>query len=48
MNAQPAPNGGPPLPAALAAAPDHPEPSQLFDLPIETFGLKKSQLLCSE
>jgi N-acetylglucosaminyldiphosphoundecaprenol N-acetyl-beta-D-mannosaminyltransferase len=36
VNALPAPNGTPPVPAALASAPDHTEPSQLFDLPIET------------
>ena len=36
MNALPARNGTAPVPAALAPAPEHTEPSQLFDLPIET------------
>ena len=36
MSALPARNGAPPVPAALVAADDHTEPSQLFDLPIET------------
>jgi len=36
MSALPARDGTPPVPAALAAAPEHTEPSHLFDLPIET------------
>jgi N-acetylglucosaminyldiphosphoundecaprenol N-acetyl-beta-D-mannosaminyltransferase len=39
VNALPAKNGGPPVPAHVTAVPgtgDHTEPSRLFDLPIET------------